>query len=42
LQTNFVRVKRTGPQSRFLPVKTPDDLIAAREDIAAMYPGARE
>jgi UTP--glucose-1-phosphate uridylyltransferase len=41
LQTNFVRVKRTGPQSRFLPVKTPDDLVAAREDIAAMYPGGR-
>lgn len=39
LSTNYVRVKRTGPASRFLPVKTPDDLEAAREDIAAMYAG---
>lgn len=37
LRTNFLQVRRTGPESRFLPVKTPDDLDAAREEIAEMY-----
>lgn len=37
LRCQFVRVKRTGPRSRFFPVKTPDDLDAAGEEIAEMY-----
>lgn len=37
LTSNFVRVKRTGADSRFFPVKTPDDLEAGREEIAEMY-----
>ena len=40
MPSNFVRVKRTGPNSRFFPVKTPDDLEAGRDEIAAMYDGA--
>lgn len=38
LTTEFVRVKRTGSDSRFFPVKTPDDLESGREEIAEMYP----
>ncbi len=37
LRSQFVKVKRTGPENRFLPVKTPDDLVAAREEIADLY-----
>lgn len=37
LKSNFVRVKRTGPKSRFFPIKTPDDLESGREEIASMY-----
>jgi UTP--glucose-1-phosphate uridylyltransferase len=37
LKSNFLRVKRTGPSSRFFPIKTPDDLDAGRDEIAAMY-----
>ena len=37
LKSNFLRVKRTGPDSRFFPVKTPDDLDAGRDEIRAMY-----
>lgn len=36
LKSNFVRVKRTGPQNRFLPIKTPEDLEAGREEIAEL------
>ena len=39
LQSQFVKVKRTGRDNRFLPVKTPDDLQAAREEIAEIYGG---
>ncbi|MEO0480395.1 MAG: UTP--glucose-1-phosphate uridylyltransferase [Planctomycetota bacterium] len=39
LKSNFLRVKRTGKDSRFYPVKTPDDLEAGREEISAMYSG---
>ena len=39
LETNFLRVRRSGPDSRFLPVKTPEDLEAARDEIAEMYDG---
>jgi len=39
LATQFVKVKRTGRDNRFLPVKTPDDLQAAREEIADLYGG---
>lgn len=34
LKSNFLRVKRTGRQNRFLPIKTPEDLEAGREEIA--------
>ena len=37
LKSNFVRVKRTGPHSRFFPIKTPEDLEAGRDEIAAMF-----
>jgi len=40
LSTSFLRVRRNGRRSRFLPVKTPDDLNSAREEIAEMYDGA--
>jgi len=42
LSTNFLQVRRSGRNSRFLPVKTPDDLQGAREEIAEMYDGARD
>ncbi len=38
LDAQFIKVKRTGKDNRFLPVKTPDDLLAAREEIAELYP----
>lgn len=37
LPTNFLTVRRSGRQSRFLPVKTPEDLQAARDEIVEMY-----
>ena len=37
LSANFLRVSRSGKGTRFLPVKTPEDLDAARAEIAAMY-----
>lgn len=39
LRASFVKVKRTGAENRFFPIKTPEDLDAGREEIAAMYPG---
>lgn len=42
LTTNFVQVRRSGRDSRFLPVKTPEDLDAARDEIAEMYDGEPE
>lgn len=41
LPTNFLQVRRTGASSRFLPVKTPEDLQAARDEIAEMYDGGK-
>lgn len=38
LTSNFVRVKRTGEENRFLPVKTPEDLESARDEIEQLYP----
>jgi UTP--glucose-1-phosphate uridylyltransferase len=38
LDSHFVRVKRTGSENRFLPVKTPDDLDSALEEIEQLYP----
>ena len=38
LDSNFVRVKRTGKENRFLPVKTPEDLDSARAEIEELYP----
>lgn len=40
LEAQFVKVKRTGKDNRFLPVKTPEDLHAAREEISDLYPEA--
>ncbi|MFN3244612.1 MAG: UTP--glucose-1-phosphate uridylyltransferase [Planctomycetota bacterium] len=40
LSTNFLQVRRNGRRGRFLPLKTPDDLHSAVEEIADMYDGA--
>jgi UTP--glucose-1-phosphate uridylyltransferase len=37
LKSNFVRVKRTGTRTRFLPIKTPEDLEAGRDEIREMF-----
>jgi UTP--glucose-1-phosphate uridylyltransferase len=37
LRTSFLQVRRSGKDTRFLPVKTPEDLEAGREEIAEMY-----
>jgi len=37
LPTTWLRVPRDGRETRFLPVKEPDDLAAGRSAIAAMY-----
>ncbi len=37
LPTSFLKVPRTGRNTRFLPVKTPEDLVAIRAEIAALY-----
>ena len=37
LPSNFLQVPRTGAATRFLPVKTPEDLQAIRGEIAALY-----
>lgn len=37
LPTNFLQIPRSGRRTRFLPIKAPDDLQAAREEIAEMY-----
>lgn len=37
LKSNFIRVKRTGDGTRFLPIKTPDDLESARDEIRELY-----
>lgn len=42
LDTNFLRVRRSGRDTRFLPVKTPEDLDGARDEIAEMYDGPDE
>jgi UTP--glucose-1-phosphate uridylyltransferase len=39
LSTNFLQVRRSGRGTRFLPIKAPDDLQAARDEIAEMYDG---
>ncbi|MGE0142157.1 MAG: UTP--glucose-1-phosphate uridylyltransferase [Planctomycetota bacterium] len=36
LRSQFVRVKRTGPSSRFFPIKTPEDLVAGKDEIASL------
>lgn len=42
LTTIFLQVRRNGRDTRFLPVKTPEDLDAARDEIAEIYDGADE
>ena len=37
LPTSFLRVPRHGSDTRFLPVKTPEDLVAIRAEIEAIY-----
>ena len=37
LTSHYLKVRRTGSDSRFLPVKTPEELDSAREEIAEMY-----
>ena len=37
LRTSFLRVPRSGADTRFLPVKTPEDLQAIRPEIEARY-----
>ncbi|MCB9876771.1 MAG: UTP--glucose-1-phosphate uridylyltransferase [Planctomycetes bacterium] len=39
LDTNYLCVGREGPSSRFLPIKTPEDLVSAQQEIAALYGG---
>jgi UTP--glucose-1-phosphate uridylyltransferase len=39
LTTSFLQVRRSGDRGRFLPVKTPEDLQSAAEEIAEMYDG---
>ncbi len=41
LSTSFLQVRRSGQRGRFLPVKTPEDLQSAKEEIAEMYDGDR-
>lgn len=40
VSTNWLQVRRTGQHNRFLPIKAPDDLQAARDEIVEMYDGA--
>jgi len=42
LSTNFLQVRRNGRRTRFLPLKTPEDLQAALEEIAEIYDGTDE
>ncbi|GAB4149723.1 MAG: hypothetical protein Fur0037_18070 [Planctomycetota bacterium] len=37
LDCSFLQVRRSGRDSRFLPIKTPEDLESARDEIAEMY-----
>ena len=39
LPTNYLQVRRSGPGTRFLPIKAPEDLQGARDEIAEMYDG---
>jgi UTP--glucose-1-phosphate uridylyltransferase len=36
LPTTYLVVPRSGPRGRFIPIKTPDDLAAAREDLRVL------
>lgn len=40
LETSFLQVRRNGRDCRFLPVKAPDDLDAARDELREMFDGA--
>lgn len=37
LSSNYLKIPREGAQSRFLPIKTPDDLVTCKPDIDAIY-----
>ena len=36
LPTTYLEVPRRGPRGRFLPIKTPEDLEQAQDDLRAM------
>ncbi len=40
LSTSFLQVRRNGRETRFLPIKAPDDLDAARDEIREMFDGS--
>ena len=40
LSSNYLKVRRSGTDSRFLPVKTLEELGAARDEVAEMYADA--
>jgi len=42
LSANFLQVRRNGRHTRFLPMKTPEDLSSALEEIAEIYDGTDE
>jgi UTP--glucose-1-phosphate uridylyltransferase len=42
LTTNYLQVRRSGRGTRFLPVKSPADLQAARDEIRDMYDDDRD
>ncbi len=37
LSSNYLKIPREGPQSRFLPIKIPTDLVTFQADIDALY-----
>jgi hypothetical protein len=37
LTTNWLQIEREGPNSRFLPIKKPDELTSLRPAIDALY-----
>ena len=37
LDSAYLRIKRTGSENRFLPIKNPEDLEAAQEEVEQLY-----
>ncbi|MFM1873576.1 MAG: hypothetical protein RL398_2998 [Planctomycetota bacterium] len=42
LETSFLQVRREGRGCRFLPVKAPDDLESARDELREMFDGSSD